>query len=133
MTNCKYILHSLKNQLGIPETLVGDDGYAPFDAVLIMDVNAVFMTLNQLGVGPSEGFAITDGTFDILWTDFMPEGPLLEAVKTYMYLKVKLMFDPPTNSAVTDAINRNIAELEWRLNVAADTPKTSEEGESQNE
>ena len=133
MTNYKYILHSLKNQLGIPETLVGDDGYSPFDAALIMDVNAVFMTLNQLGVGPSEGFAITDGTFDILWTDFMPEGPILEAVKTYMYLKVKLMFDPPTNSAVTDAINRNIAELEWRLNVAADTPKTSEEGESQNE
>lgn len=114
------ILTSIKKLLGIEEE------YEHFDPDLIMHINSVFMILNQLGVGPSEGFSIQDA--ESVWTDFIPTGSNLEAVKSYIHLKVKLMFDPPSGSAVMEAINRTIAELEWRLNVAADTPKTSEEG-----
>ena len=119
------ILTSIKKLLGI------DEEYEHFDPDIIMHINSVFMILNQLGVGPSEGFSIQDS--NSVWPDFMPSGSNLEAVKSYMHLKVKLMFDPPSSSAVMDAINRTIAELEWRLNVAADTPQASEEGEIQNE
>lgn len=119
------ILTSIKKLLGI------DEEYEHFDHDIIMHINSVFMILNQLGVGPSEGFSIQDS--ESVWSDFMPSGSNLEAVKSYMHLKVKLMFDPPSSSAVMDAINRTIAELEWRLNVAANTPNISEEGEIQNE
>lgn len=114
------ILTSIKKLLGIEEE------YTHFDQDLIMHINSVFMILNQLGVGPSEGFSIQDSKG--VWGDFIPTGSNLEAVKSYIHLKVKLMFDPPSSSAVMEAINRTIAELEWRLNVAADTPKISEEG-----
>lgn len=119
------ILTSIKKLLGI------DEEYEHFDPDIIMHINSVFMILNQLGVGPEKGFSIKD--IDSTWSDFMPPGSNLEAVKSYMHLKVKLLFDPPSSSAVSDAINRSIAELEWRLNVAADTPNISEEGEIQNE
>lgn len=114
------ILASIKKLLGI------DEEYDHFDQDLIMHINSVFMILNQLGVGPAEGFSIQDSKS--VWSDFIPDGSNLEAVKTYIYLKVKLMFDPPSSSAVIEAINRTIAELEWRLNVASDTPNTSKEG-----
>ena len=114
------ILASIKKLLGI------DEEYDHFDQDLIMHINSVFMILNQLGVGPAEGFSIQDSKS--VWSDFIPAGSNLEAVKTYVHLKVKLMFDPPSNSAVIEAINRTIAELEWRLNVASDTPNTSKEG-----
>lgn len=114
------ILTSIKKLLGI------DEEYTQFDSDIIMHINSVFMILNQLGVGPEKGFSIQNS--ESAWTDFIPSGSNLEAVKTYMHLKVKLMFDPPSSSAVMEAINRTIAELEWRLNVAADTPKTGEEG-----
>ncbi len=119
------ILTSIKKLLGI------DEEHEHFDPDIIIHINSVFMILNQLGVGPSEGFSIQDSKS--VWSDFMPSGSNLEAVKSYMHLKVKLMFDPPSSSSVIDAINRSIAELEWRLNVAADTPNISEEGEIQNE
>lgn len=114
------ILTSIKKLLGIEED------YEDFDPDIIMHINSVFMILNQLGVGPSVGFSIQDA--ESVWTDFMPVGSNLEAVKSYIYLKVRLMFDPPSGSAVMDAINRTISELEWRLNVAADTSATGEEG-----
>lgn len=119
------ILTSIKKLLGI------DEEYENFDSDIIMHINSVFMILNQLGVGPSESFSIQDSKS--VWSDFMPSGSNLEAVKSYMHLKVKLMFDPPSSSAVMDAINRTIAELEWRLNVASDELNTSEEGGIQNE
>lgn len=119
------ILTSIKKLLGI------DEAYENFDPDIIMHINSVFMILNQLGVGPSESFSIQDS--NSVWSDFMPSGSNLEAVKSYMHLKVKLMFDPPSSSAVMDAINRTIAELEWRLNVASDELNTSEEGGIQNE
>ena len=114
------ILTSIKKLLGIEED------YEDFDPDIIMHINSVFMILNQLGVGPSEGFSIQDA--ESVWTDFMPVGSNLAAVKSYIYLKVRLMFDPPSGSAVMEAINRTISELEWRLNVAADTSATGEEG-----
>ncbi len=106
------ILTSIKKLLGIAEEDTN------FDQDLIMHINSVFMILTQLGVGPSKGFAIKDE--NDVWSDFIPEQSSLEAVKSYVYMKVRLMFDPPLSSAVADAINRNISELEWRLNVGAE-------------
>lgn len=106
------ILTSIKKLLGITEEDTN------FDQDLIMHINSVFMILTQLGVGPSKGFSIKDE--NDVWSDFIPEQSSLEAVKTYVYMKVRLMFDPPLSSAVADAINRNISELEWRLNVGAE-------------
>jgi hypothetical protein len=83
-----------------------------------MHINTVFLTLRQLGVGPDEGFMIEDK--EMLWEDFLEDPTELQAVKTYMYLKVRLLFDPPVSSAVIESTNRMIAELEWRLNVAVD-------------
>lgn len=108
------ILTSIKKMLGI------DEEYTHFDADIIMHINSVLMTLTQLGVGPSEGFAIEDDTST--WVDFIPQitTAQLHAVKSYIYMKVKLMFDPPLSSSVIESMNRQIAELEWRLNVAVD-------------
>ena len=107
------ILTSIKKLLGIAEE------YEHFDNDIIMHINSVFMILTQLGVGPSKGFVITDSSAS--WDDFLPEGgEKLQAVKTYMYMKVRVMFDPPTSSAVMESMNRMVNEFEWRLNVAVD-------------
>ena len=118
------ILTSIKKMLGIAED------YTHFDMDIIMHINSVFMILQQIGIGPVEGFSIIDSA--TTWNDFVPEEKHLEAIKTYMYLKVKLLFDPPLGSAVTDSINRLIAELEWRLYVAAESMKTDSEEVIQN-
>lgn len=111
------ILTSIKKLLGIAEE------YEHFDNDIIMHINSVFMILTQLGVGPSKGFMITDSSAS--WDDFLPEGgEKLQAVKTYMYMKVRLMFDPPTSSAVMESMNRMVNEFEWRLNVAVDPGDT---------
>lgn len=106
------ILTSIKKLLGIEEA------YTHFDTDLIMHINSVFMILTQLGVGPAEGFSITDS--DAVWGDFITNENSVEAVKSYIYLKVKLMFDPPLSGTVSDSMSRTISELEWRLNVAVD-------------
>ena len=106
------ILTSIKKMLGIAED------YTEFDEDIITHINSVFLNLTQLGVGPEEGFMIKDDT--AVWEDFINDGIQLQAVKTYVYLKVKLLFDPPLSSSVTESINRMIAELEWRLNAAVD-------------
>ena len=108
----KSILTSIKKLLGIAEE------YEHFDADLVMHINSVFTILTQLGVGPPEGFSIMDE--DSTWDDFLPNRKNLEIVKSYMHLKVKLLFDPPLNSAVIESMNRQISEFEWRLNVAVD-------------
>ena len=107
------ILTSIKKLLGIPED------YEHYDADIIMHINSVFMILNQLGVGPSNGFSITDKT--AVWSDFISDNNNLEAVKSYVYMKVKLLFDPPLSSAVMECMNRMISELEWRLNSEAES------------
>ena len=106
------ILTSIKKLLGIAEE------YEHFDMDIIMHINSVFTILTQLGVGPPEGFSIQDKA--AAWVDFMPEDPRLEAVKSYMYLKVRLLFDPPLSTAVSEAMNRMASELEWRINVGAE-------------
>lgn len=106
------ILKSVKKMLGMTEE------YTVFDPDIVMHINSVFFILSQMGVGPKEGFSIEDETAK--WEDFIPCGASLEAVKTYVYLKVRLMFDPPQSSVLTESINRQISEIEWRLNVAVD-------------
>lgn len=107
------ILTSIKKLLGISEE------YQHFDADLIMHINSVFLILTQLGVGPKDGFFIEDDSSE--WSDFLEDPTKLQMVKSYMFLKVKLLFDPPLSSAVIEANNRLISEFEWRLNVAAET------------
>lgn len=103
------ILTSTKKILGIEET------YTPFDVDILMHINSVFSTLNQLGIGPEIGFMIEDS--DAVWEDFLGADPRLNSVKTYVYLRVRLLFDPPTTSYLIEALNKQILELEWRLNV----------------
>ena len=107
------ILTSIKKLIGIPED------YTHYDADIIMHINSVFMILNQLGVGPSDGFGITDKT--ALWSDFISDNKKLEGVKSYVYMKVRLLFDPPTTSSVMECMNRMINEMEWRLNSEAES------------
>jgi len=106
------ILTSIKKMLGIAEE------YEHFDADLIMHINSVFSILTQLGVGPEEGFSIENKSST--WDDFVSENSNLDAIKSYMYLKVKLLFDPPLSSSVSESMNRMISELEWRINVTVD-------------
>lgn len=107
------ILTSVKKLLGITEE------YTHFDADVIMHINSVFSILQQLGVGDPNGFMIFDETSK--WTDFIvSEDPRLNMVKTYMFLKVRQMFDPPQSGIVMEAMKRQIDELEWRLNVQVD-------------
>lgn len=107
------ILTSIKKMLGISEQ------YTHFDPDIIMHINSVLMTLTQLGVGPSSGFYIEDETTS--WTEFIPDLTKLQAVKTYVYLNVRLVFDPSSlGSATLAAYERQIKELEWRLNISAE-------------
>ena len=106
------ILTSVKAMLGMTED------YEYFDQSLLFHINTVFSILTQMGVGPKDGFVLYNKNAQ--WSDFMPEGKKLEMCKTYVFLKTRLMFDPPTSSVVLDAINRQIGELEWRINATVD-------------
>lgn len=100
------ILLTVKKMLGIAEE------YHAFDIDVITNINSVFLTLNQLGVGPSTPFQIEGDTES--WTDF--EDPAkVPGIQTYVYLKTRLLFDPPTNSFLVQSMEKQIAELEWRL------------------
>ena len=103
------ILDSIKKLLGI------DEADLNFDQELIMHINSVFMVLNQLGVGPVGGFKISSN--EEVWTDFVGTRLDLESVKSYIYLKVRLLFDPPQNSFLVGSIEKQIEENEWRLQV----------------
>lgn len=115
------ILKSIKKLLGI------SDDETNFDSDIIMHINSAFATLNQLGVGPSKCFEIIDDT--ALWSNFIEDEPSFNNVKTYVYLKVRLVFDPPMSSSVLSAMERQISELEWRLNVNASTELMEEEND----
>lgn len=106
------ILTSIKKMLGIPEE------YEQFDTDLIMHINSVFLILRQLGVGPINGFTINGASNT--WDEFITNSNDLQLVKTYIFLKVKLMFDPPLSSAVMECYKTQISEFEWRLNVEVD-------------
>lgn len=118
------ILTSVKKLLGITEEC------KHFDTDIIVHINSVFLTLQQLGVGPAKGFSISDEY--ATWDLYLPEdNPSFEAVKSYIYLKVRLLFDPPSSSAVMESMKNMANELEWRLNVEAETP-TARKEEDQN-
>lgn len=108
------ILNSVKKALG-----VGTD-YDPFDAELIMHINSVFSTLHQLGVGPTTPFRINDE--NDIWDTFTGANSAIESVKTYVYAKVRLIFDPPQTSYGIKAFEDICKEFEWRLNVQGETP-----------
>ncbi len=112
-SNTESVLDVIKQMLGLPEDVTS------FDTDLIININSIFMTLQQLGVGPEEGFSISkvDNT---TWPDFLGDKKDLEAVKTYIYLKTRLLFDPPSSAFVLDAMERQIKELEWRLRLQAE-------------
>lgn len=109
------ILTDVKKMIGPSEI------YDQFDKDLIIHINSVFTILQQLGIGPKTGFALEDGKEE--WTDFdstIESSNIFQMVKSYMYLKVRMQFDPPTGS-VASAFQEQIKEYEWRLSVAPDT------------
>ena len=101
------ILDSVKKNLGLAED------YEAFDADVILYINSVLSTLNQLGVGPEEGFQIEDRT--ATWSAVIGTSPKWNFVKSWLYLKVRLLFDPPTTSYLITALNDQARELEWRI------------------
>lgn len=103
------ILNSVKKVCGLPPE------YDVFDEDIIMHTNSVFAVLGQLGVGPVEGFAIEDDSAE--WSDFLGDVTLLNSVKTYVQLRVRMLFDPPTTSFAIGAMQEQIREFEWRINV----------------
>lgn len=112
------ILTSIKKLIGYEKEVTS------FDDDIIMHINSVLADLTQIGVGPSEGFSISDA--NITWKDYIDDDPTIANVKQYIYLKVKLVFDPPTNSSVLAAMERTADKLEWRLNVASTNTEESE-------
>ena len=118
------ILRTIRKMIGPDET------YTHYDTDLIIHINSALAVLTQLGVGPSEGFFIQDES--ATWNDFLGNDSKLEMVKSYVYMKVKLAFDPPSSSAVIDSMNRSISEFEWRANMAAEEKKQKREEGIQN-
>lgn len=112
------ILTSTKKVLGLGET------YSVFDPDVLMHINAAFSVLNQLGVGPEEGFFIEDESSN--WEDLELSSRQLSLVKTYVYLKTRMLFDPPGTSYLIEATNNQIKEYEWRLSVLRDEEKEVE-------
>lgn len=103
------ILDSVKKVLGM------DASYTVFDLDVTLHINTVFSILNELGIGPEAGFMIEDNT--AVWDTFLLGDSRLNQVKSYVFLRVKLLFDPPTTSFHIDAMKEQIRELEWRINV----------------
>lgn len=106
------ILDSVKKVCGI------SDDYDVFDQDLLIFINGVILELTQNGIGPEEGYIVSDSTS--LWHDFLGDFPNPGSVATYISLKVKILFDPPSSSFVIDAYKKQLDELIWRLNLEAD-------------
>lgn len=118
------ILNDIKKLLGIDAS---DDS---FDKDIILIINSIIPALSQMGIGPASGFIVLSA--EDKWSDYLVEiwdtihlnaltAINYEGVKTYIYLRTKLIFDPPTSSTVIEAINNNIKELEWRMMLAIET------------
>lgn len=106
------ILVTIKKLLGITED------YDAFDLDVITFINSAMMTLQQLGVGPTRGFTVSGESET--WSEFLPSDMMLEGVKHYIFLCVKMVFDPPANSFVMEAMKQQKEELEWRLREQAE-------------
>ena len=115
MAKMDSILNSIKKSLGIPSD------YSEFDEDVMMHINTSFLTLNQIGAGPKDPFSISDEK--ATWEDFYEGAIDLEAVKTFIYLNVRLIFDPPANSFVVDSMRKTMDELQWRICSQTDTAR----------
>lgn len=113
--NGDRILPTVKQLMGI------DRNYNVFDTDLIVAINSAFMILNQLGVGPDPPYHIEDDT--ATWEDFSSDVNDLQALKSYIYLRAKILFDPPSSGVLHEAVERQISEFEWRLTVQAEALK----------
>lgn len=113
------ILNSTKKLLGIFSSVDA------FDTELILHINSVLSALVQMGIGPSEGYAITDA--ENTWSQFLGNDKRLESVKTYVFMRVRLLFDPPSNSSVIQAYENQIKEFEWRNYIVKDTDRINSE------
>lgn len=109
------ILNSTKKLLGIFSSVNA------FDTELILHINSVLSALVQMGIGPSEGYAITNA--ENSWSEFLGNDKRLESVKTYVFMRVRLLFDPPSNSSVIQAYENQIKEFEWRNYIVKDTDR----------
>ena len=114
------ILDSIKKLIGIEDT----ETY--FDSDIVTGVNSAFSSLNQIGIGLDDGFSISDNTK--VWNNYLTDVRTLELVKSYVHLKTKLLFDPPSSSSIVDIINKEISEFEWRLNVIKTTKQEVQNG-----
>ena len=113
--NDSSILSTIKSLLGTPTE------YTKFDNEIVVHINSVFMTLAQLGVGPAKPFQITGS--EETWSDYLGDDvDKYAGIKSYIYFKVKLMWDAPQSAALIESMNKTINEFEWRLNVQAETP-----------
>lgn len=104
------ILTETKKMLG----LVDED--TTFDTDIIIDINSSLSILSQLGIGPKDGYSIKDK--NDTWDNIIDDAKNLELIKTWLYMKVRLMFDPPLNGTVLNSMNSQLNELEWRISVA---------------
>lgn len=110
------ILVTIKKMLGL------ESDYTPFDTDIIVMINSAIMTLTQANVGPSEGFRISG--VNELWSDFLTNEVMLEAAKQYIYMKVKMIFDPPSSGIVMDALKTQSEEMLWRLIAQSESVET---------
>lgn len=110
------ILNTVKLALGV------EADYNGFDTNILLDINSALSNLNQLGIGPRTGFMVKGE--NETWEDILGDSLMLESAKSYVLHKVRLSFDPPNNSFLVDAIQKQIQELEWRLMVQVDDPYT---------
>lgn len=115
------ILETIKKLIG------ADKFYNVFDIDIIIAINSSFMILNQLGIGPDKPFSISDGK--ATWNDFFGDEEVFALAKSYIYLRTKLLFDPPSSGVLHEAVERQISEFEWRMHVQADYNDSKKEGE----
>ena len=106
------ILKTIKQLIGCP------DDFEQFDLDLIVHINSAFATLTQLGVGPKEGYRITGA--DNEWSEFEDDIQKLSLIKDYVYIKTRLLFDPPTSGSLMDSLKEQLKEMEWRLYILYD-------------
>lgn len=118
-TGVHSILLNIKKMIGF------DKEYTYFDRDLIININSCFATLHDLGVGPDQGFQITDK--DDIWQDYSVSEPYLSMVKQYVYIKTKLVFDRPETSYAIQAMQSHASELEWRLHSESEYTRDAEE------
>ena len=114
MNTSDSILDTIKKLIGIDSE---DDS---FDVDILTAINSTIPALSQMGIGPKKGYIVLSR--DNTWTDYIPNQTInLEGVKTYIYLKTKMIFDPPANSTTIEAFNKVMSELEWRMMLSVET------------